>query len=70
MPDRNLEHPDISKAGMTDDEKNAPHCPMCGKWCDTIYRAHGAIIMGCDNCIDEVNAWEVEACFMDLNNRE
>lgn len=65
MPDRDLEHPDIRGAGMSDDEKNAPHCPVCGKWCDTIYRDRYGRNIGCDNCVKTLDAWEVSDCFPD-----
>ncbi len=65
MIDRQLEHPDISRAGLTDDEKKAPHCPVCGEWCDVIYLDRYAKVAGCDNCLRERDAWEVSDCFPD-----
>lgn len=39
------------------DEPRRPRCPVCGEECETIYRK-GNEILGCDNCIVKVNAWE------------
>jgi len=38
-----------------------PVCPICHKECTYIYRQKSEIL-GCDNCIDQVNAWEEPAC--------
>lgn len=40
-----------------------PHCPVCGEWCDTIYRNREGEIIGCDNCVDSMDAWDCESCF-------
>lgn len=39
------------------DEPDCPICPVCGEECETLYRK-GNEILGCENCIVEVNAWE------------
>lgn len=39
------------------DEPDYPICPVCGEECERIYK-NGNEILGCDNCIVEVNAWE------------
>lgn len=39
------------------DEPRRPHCPVCGEECEQMYK-RGNEILGCDNCIVEVNAWE------------
>lgn len=39
------------------DEPRRPRCPVCGEECEALYR-QGNEILGCDNCIVEVNAWE------------
>lgn len=36
-----------------------PHCPVCGQECETLYRNRYGEIIGCDDCIDAVDAWEV-----------
>ena len=53
-----LTHPDIIKAekfGVPMQEEI--YCPMCGCECEKFYK-HGKEIIGCDYCIDEVDAWE------------
>ena len=55
---RNMErtgYPD----GVTPEE---PHCPICGKVCDTIYTVGGEIA-GCDECIRIKEALDVPECF-------
>lgn len=37
-----------------------PHCPVCGCECETIYRNRYDEIIGCNECIDAVDAWEVQ----------
>lgn len=39
------------------DEPDCPICPVCGEECEPLYR-QGNEILGCDNCIVEVNALE------------
>lgn len=34
-----------------------PKCPECGHETDRFYKCDGDII-GCDNCVKEVDAWE------------
>lgn len=36
-----------------------PTCPECGAECDTLYRNRYAEIIGCESCIDRVDALEV-----------
>ena len=38
-------------------DDNCPICPISGDECETLYR-QGNEIIGCENCIIEVNAWE------------
>ena len=35
-----------------------PKCPVCGAECVTVYRAHDFAVVGCDMCIDAVDAYE------------
>ena len=35
------------------------HCPVCGCECEVLYRNRYGEIIGCDDCIDVVDAWEV-----------
>ena len=34
-----------------------PICPVCGAVCETVYKADGEIV-GCDECLTQVDAWE------------
>ena len=36
-----------------------PHCPVCGQECEVLYRNRYGEIIGCDDCIDALDAWEV-----------
>lgn len=36
----------------------APICPNCGSECDTYYRDSNGNIIGCEECVDTVDAWE------------
>lgn len=45
-----------------EEEDRGAVCPECGRACYKIYR-RGAEILGCDECIDEVDADDVDACF-------
>ena len=40
-------------------EYDVPRCPVCGQECETLYRNRYGEIIGCDDCIDAVDAWEV-----------
>lgn len=51
-------HPTDAEAGYPQE----PICPMCYRRCDTIYRA-GSEVVGCDRCLEAVDAWEVDECF-------
>lgn len=51
-------------------EQEFPRCPMCGAECDTIYRAGGVEIVGCDNCISFRDAWDVPECFTEKEDLE
>lgn len=42
------------------EELKEPKCPVCGEACDTFYRDINGTIVGCDACIDALDAWEVE----------
>jgi len=64
----NLEHPDITATLRTGypanhKEPEPPICPVCGRECETVYRAgrYGEIV-GCDNCIIECDAWDGLEC--------
>lgn len=40
-------------------EDKEPTCPICGGGCDTIYKNNEGDIVGCNDCIKSVEAWEV-----------
>ena len=35
-----------------------PICPVCGCECDTFYRDRDGEIVGCDECVQTIDAWE------------
>lgn len=35
-----------------------PKCPVCGMETDTFYKDAYGDIVGCDNCISAVDAWD------------
>lgn len=37
---------------------DVPICPVCGEETDTYYKNENGEIVGCDNCITAVDAWE------------
>ena len=42
-------------------EEDMPRCPICGEETETLYRdACLGTIIGCDNCIEVVNAYDWE----------
>ena len=36
----------------------APCCPCCGEECETLYRALSGTVVGCEKCVDALDAWE------------
>ncbi|MBR4472468.1 MAG: hypothetical protein IKS55_02415 [Oscillospiraceae bacterium] len=43
-----------------------PHCPVCGEECEHVYRESGTdTYLGCENCLEEEDAWNCAACFPD-----
>lgn len=49
IPERPLEPPEP--------EEN-PRCPCCGEECETLYRAFSGAVVGCEKCVDALDAWE------------
>lgn len=33
-------------------------CPECGQECETIYQLRDGMTVGCENCVEAVDAWE------------
>ena len=57
------DHPDIvncERYGYPDGPRKWPICPVCGEECDTYYKNGHGEILGCEACIDIVDAWEAE----------
>lgn len=50
-PERPLEPPPLPP-------EEWPICPVCGKETDTFYKDKDGDIVGCDECIQSVDAWE------------
>lgn len=40
------------------DPEAAPCCPCCGEECETLYRAFSGAVVGCEKCVDALDAWE------------
>lgn len=40
------------------DPEPLPVCPVCGEETDTFFKDYDGAIVGCDNCIKPVDAWE------------
>lgn len=58
-----LEHPAIKRAmdtGYPGGEPKWPTCPVCGKECDIIYHDRSGYALGCDCCVQAVDAWEYQ----------
>lgn len=54
----------IMATGYPDERRRQePHCPICGKPCETVYRDSIGYVFGCDLCIKESDAWEEPECF-------
>lgn len=54
-----LEHPDITTMNRYGTLKDEPpiFCPICGEECASFYKLDGRIV-GCDMCIEKVDAYE------------
>ncbi len=65
--DMHLQHPVITNMELTGypdgKEPTYPHCPICQRECETIYLDKDGNIVGCDECVDTRDAWDVEKCF-------
>lgn len=35
-----------------------PRCPVCGQECSSVYRNGDGEIVACDNCLEELDAWD------------
>ena len=50
--------PDIREREKNGVPDGTVYCPICGDACDTIYKDRWGNILGCDQCITPMNAWE------------
>ena len=44
-------------------EPRYPRCPCCGEECETMYKDRFGASVGCDDCVETKDAWEVDDCF-------
>ncbi|MEO1815306.1 MAG: hypothetical protein ABGU93_06955 [Acetobacterium sp.] len=42
-------------------ESKYPECPECYQECDTIFYSKKGDVVGCENCISSMDAWEWHA---------
>lgn len=57
-----MEHPVITRTmaeGYPHGEPNYPHCPVCEAETDTFYKDQYGDIVGCEECLHRVDAWQV-----------
>lgn len=63
------DHPVIRNMEMTGypngSEPEYPHCPVCSAECDEVYKAKDGTIVGCDMCLQRLNAWQCDSCFQE-----
>ena len=63
-----MDHPQIANAlrtGYPHGEPNYPHCPICCKECEIIYWSKFGEAVGCDECLEEQDAWDYQKEFGD-----
>ena len=67
------DHPVISnmeRTGTPDGKKEQyPHCPACGEECETVYKDRFGAYIGCDVCVEIKDAWEVDVCFPESEDK-
>lgn len=61
IPERPLEPPE---------EEARPCCPCCGEECETLYRDRAWRIVGCENCMETLDAWEACDCRADVEKED
>ncbi len=61
------DHPviqNLMRTGYPDGkEPTYPHCPVCGRECEIIYRNEKRDPVGCEICTTQTDAWEAPECF-------
>ena len=45
------------------DEDMGAVCPVCGSPCYEIYKSISGEILGCDECVEQVDAGDVDECY-------
>ena len=67
------DHPivqNLERTGYPDGKEPAfPLCPVCGEECETMYKDHYGAYVGCDVCMETVNAWDADICFPEEEER-
>lgn len=46
-------------------EPDGPICPICGGECEIVYKDKTGDIVGCNECLEPVDATDEEECFYD-----
>lgn len=46
---------------LTPPEPDEAYCPVCGSSCGKYFRSLNGEILGCDECVEEVDAFEYNA---------
>lgn len=44
-------------------EQPEPRCPLCLEECDSIYKDAYGEVLGCENCIEKVDAADCQECY-------
>lgn len=56
------DHPvirNMERTGYPDGKEPAyPICPICGEECETIYRNKYLDVVGCEECVSTIDAWD------------
>lgn len=55
------DHPDIKRClctGYAHPIKATPTCPVCGEEVSEYYKDSYGEIVGCENCVKSIDAWE------------
>lgn len=67
------DHPivqNLERTGYPDGKEPVfPICPVCGEECDTMYKDRYGAYVGCDACMETVNAWDADICFPEEKER-
>lgn len=50
-----------SAESLGTDNVDEPECPVCGDFCKTVYRNDAGSVIGCDRCVQAMDAYEWDA---------